>query len=170
MKISKDKVVSVNYHLAASKDGGAEELVEQTNEQHPFVFLVGSDSVLPLFEENLANKEKGNTFDFTIKPEDGYGIFEQEYVIPVPRHVFEVDGVFDTDRIKVGADVPMNDQDGNQLMGRVVEINDTGVIMDFNHPLASHTLHFVGSVLDVREATEEELDHGHVHGPGGHHH
>jgi FKBP-type peptidyl-prolyl cis-trans isomerase SlyD len=116
------------------------------------------------------DKEKGHAFDFKIDAENAYGVFEPDYVITLKREIFEVDGVFDTERIKVGVDVPMNDQDGNPLTGRVTAINDDGVMMDFNHPLADHALHFVGTILDVREATEEELDHGHVHGPGGHHH
>jgi FKBP-type peptidyl-prolyl cis-trans isomerase SlyD len=170
MKIAKNKIVSVNYHLTASKNGGAEELVEQTSVEQPFVFLCGSEAVLPEFEGHLMDKEAGHPFDFKINAENAYGLYELEYVININKSVFEVDGVFDEERIKAGEEVPMNDQDGNQLMGKVLSVDATNVSMDFNHPLAGHQLHFVGAVLEVREATEEELDHGHVHGPGGHHH
>jgi FKBP-type peptidyl-prolyl cis-trans isomerase SlyD len=81
-----------------------------------------------------------------------------------------VDGAFDSERVKEGEELAMNDEEGNQLMGYVEEIGDDYVIMDFNHPLADHTLHFIGEVLSIRDASSEELDHGHVHGPGGHHH
>jgi FKBP-type peptidyl-prolyl cis-trans isomerase SlyD len=64
----------------------------------------------------------------------------------------------------------MRDNDGNPLIGRVLTISDKIVEMDFNHPLAGHDLHFIGEILNVRNATNEELSHGHVHGPGGHHH
>ena len=81
-----------------------------------------------------------------------------------------MDGAFDDSRVKVGNDLEMSDADGNPLMGKVISINEQHVEMDFNHPLAGNELHFIGEVLDVREATAEELEHGHVHGPHGHHH
>ena len=78
--------------------------------------------------------------------------------------------MFDAERVVEGEELMMNDADGNELMGFVSEIGDDYVIMDFNHPLADHHLHFIGEVLSIREATAEEVDHGHVHGAGGHHH
>lgn len=170
MKIADEKVVSVNYHLTASKNNGPEELVEQTTPDRPFVFLFGMGQLLPDFERALDGKEKGDKFDFRIKAENGYGKVEQDYVVKVNKEAFIVDGKFDDERIKLGEDIAMHDQDGNQLIGKVMEIGIEHVTMDFNHPLAGHDLHFVGEVLDVREATKEELEHGHVHGPGGHHH
>lgn len=170
MNISEDKAVTVNYYLTSSKNNQPEQLIEQTSPEHPFVFLFGFGGVLPEFESNLMGKGKGDKFDFKIKAENGYGIFEKDYVVKIDKAAFEVEGKFDDARIKVGEDVEMNDADGNQLIGKVLEITDTHVEMDFNHPLAGHDLHFIGEVLDVREATQEELDHGHIHGPGGHHH
>jgi FKBP-type peptidyl-prolyl cis-trans isomerase SlyD len=170
MTISKDKAVAVNYYLTASKNNQPEELIEQTSIEHPFVFLFGFEGVLPDFETNLSGKKKGDKFDFHIGSEKAYGGFEKDYVVKIDKAAFEVDGKFDDSRIKVGEDVEMNDADGNRLVGRVLEITDAHVEMDFNHPLAGHDLHFIGEVLDVREATSEELAHGHIHGPGGHHH
>ncbi|MDI9339640.1 MAG: FKBP-type peptidyl-prolyl cis-trans isomerase [Sediminibacterium sp.] len=170
MKITEDMVVSVNYHLTASINGGTEELVEQTSIEQPFVFLCGFGAVLPQFEENLSGKEKGHPFDFKIDAANAYGAVEADYVVNISKQAFEIDGKFDEERIRVGEDIPMNDAEGNQLLGKVVEVSDAHVRMDFNHPLAGHDLHFVGEVLDVRPATQEELDHGHVHGVGGHHH
>ena len=170
MNISDDKAVSVNYYLTASKNNQPEELIEQTSVEHPFVFLYGFGGVLPDFESNLNGKKKGDKFDFHIGAEKAYGKFEKDYVVKIDRAAFEVDGKFDDARIKVGEDIEMNDADGNRLVGKVLEITDAHVEMDFNHPLAGFDLHFIGEVLDVREATQEELDHGHIHGPGGHHH
>ena len=170
MNISEDKAVTVNYHLTSSKNNQPEELIEQTSNEHPFVFLFGFGGVLPEFESNLNGKQKGDKFDFKIIAQNGYGAFEKDYVVKIEKTAFEVDGKFDSERIKVGEDVEMNDAEGNQLIGKVLEISDAHVEMDFNHPLAGHDLHFIGEVLDVREATQEELDHGHIHGPGGHHH
>jgi FKBP-type peptidyl-prolyl cis-trans isomerase SlyD len=170
MTISENKVAVVNYHLTASKNGGAEELVEQTSPEHPFAFIYGVSSLLPDFEKALEGKKAGDKFDFHIKAEEAYGSEEADYVINIDRQAFMVDGKFDEERVFIGNDIQMHDAEGNQLIGRVLEIEEAHVRMDFNHPLAGQDLHFVGEVLEVRDATEEELDHGHVHGAGGHHH
>lgn len=170
MKITKNMVVSVNYHLSTSINGEAEQLVEQTSAEQPYVFLCGYGEVLPQFESVLEGKEKGHPFDFKVEAEHAYGLIEPDYIVNIPRKAFEIEGQFDAERIRVGEEVPMNDSEGNQLMGIVLEVSEEQVRMDFNHPLAGHELHFVGEVLEVREATSEELDHGHVHGAGGHHH
>lgn len=170
MKIAEDKAVSVNYYLTASKGDAPEELVEETSKEHPFVFLFGFGGVLPDFESNLVGKQKGDKFDFRIAAAKSYGLYEKEYVIKIDRAAFLVDGEFDDKRVKVGADLEMTDAEGNPLVGKVLTVNDEAVEMDFNHPLAGYDLHFIGEVLDVRDATAEELEHGHIHGPGGHHH
>lgn len=170
MKISEDKAVTVNYYLSASKNNGPEELVEQTSPEHPFVFLCGFGGVLEDFENNLIDKQKGDKFDFKIGAEKGYGKYEPEYVVKIDKQVFTVDGEFDDKRVKIGEDIEMNDAEGNILVGKVISVDETIITMDFNHALAGYDLHFIGEVLDVREATQEELDHGHVHGPHGHHH
>jgi len=170
MTISKDKAVTVNYYLTANKNNEPEQLIEETSTEHPFVFLFGFESVLPDFETSLNGKQKGDKFDFRISSKNGYGQHEKDYVVKIDKAAFDVDGKFDDVRVKVGQDLEMSDAEGNPLMGRVLSINDKEVEMDFNHPLAGHDLHFIGEVLDVREATQEELEHRHVHGPGGHHH
>ena len=170
MKITDEKAVSVNYHLTASKNNGPEELVEQTSVEKPFVFLFGFGQLLPDFEANLSGKAKGDKFDFRIGAAKGYGLVEKDYIVKVNKESFIVDGKFDDERVKLNAEIAMHDQDGNQLIGKVLEITDTDVTMDFNHPLAGHDLHFIGEVLEVRDATAEELEHGHVHGEHGHHH
>lgn len=170
MTISENKVAVVSYHLTASKNGGAEELIEQTDAEHPFAFIYGVSSLLPDFEKNLLNKKVGDKFDFRVKAENGYGIVENDYIINIDKQAFIVDNQFDNARVFVGNDIEMHDAEGNQLVGRVLEISEAHVRMDFNHPLAGHDLHFVGEVVEVRDATGEELDHGHVHGKGGHHH
>src|SRR6478609_6566123 len=155
MIISEDKAVTVNYYLTASKNNAPEELIEETSTEHPFVFLFGYGSVLPDFETSLNGKKKGDKFDFRISSKNGYGEFEKEYVVKIDKAAFFIDGKFDDARVKVGQDLEMSDAEGNPLMGRVMSINETEVEMDFNHPLAGYELHFIGEVLDVREATPE---------------
>lgn len=170
MIVSEDKAVVVNYYLTASKNNQPEELIEETSKEHPFAFLFGYGNVLPDFEAALNGKKTGDKFDFHIGAKNGYGEHEKDYVIQIDRKAFEVDGAFDSDRVQEGKELEMRDADGNPLLGKVVSITESHVEMDFNHPLAGYDLHFIGEVLDVREATNEEKDHGHIHGPGGHHH
>ncbi|MDP2385084.1 MAG: FKBP-type peptidyl-prolyl cis-trans isomerase [Bacteroidota bacterium] len=170
MTIAKNTVVSVNYHLSSKFENEAEELVEQTSTDRPFVFLYGSGGIIPKFEQELAGKKVGDKFDFKVDAENGYGMYNEEYVAEIPKEAFFIEGQFDETQISVGKEVPMMDAEGNQMYGLVLEVADKHVAMDFNHPLAGHDLHFVGEVLDVRAATAEELDHGHVHGEHGHHH
>ena len=170
MTISKNKVVSVNYHLTAKVGDQPEQLVEKTSDEKPFVFLFGAGGLIPSFENNLNGKKTGDTFDFHIEAASAYGIHNAEYVAQIPKSAFFIDGKFDEARIKEGEEVPMVDNEGNQMFGLVLKVDDNEVVMDFNHPLADHDLHFVGEVLEIREATEEEISHGHVHGPHGHHH
>lgn len=170
MSIDKNKVVTLSYHLSSSFDNQPEELVEQTTSDRPFVFLFGAGNLIPEFEMNLKGKNTGDKFDFKISAPNAYGLHDKEYVVNIPKEAFHVEGKFDDERVVAGAELPMLDADGNQMYGLVLEVADTHVIMDFNHPLAGHDLHFVGEVMEVRDANEEEIAHGHVHGPGGHHH
>jgi FKBP-type peptidyl-prolyl cis-trans isomerase SlyD len=170
MTISGDTAVSVNYYLTANKGDAPEELIEETSKEQPFVFLYGFGNVLPDFETALNGKQKGDKFDIRINAKNGYGLYEKEYVVKIDKAAFEIDGKFDDVRVKVGEELEMTDADGNPLTGKVLSISNDGVEMDFNHPLAGYDLHFIGEVLEVRAASQEELDHGHVHGPHGHHH
>jgi FKBP-type peptidyl-prolyl cis-trans isomerase SlyD len=168
MKIENNTVVSVNY-LLAKKDTG--EKIEETSTQHPFVFIFGNGGLLEDFETNLLNKKAGDSFDFFIDHKRGYGVRDEQHIVMIPIDSFMgEDGKFDSENVQVGVTLPMVDNEGNRLYGSVVEITAEYVKMDFNHPLAGQDLHFKGEVLEVRAASQEELDHGHVHGEHGHHH
>lgn len=172
MTIENKKVVSLNYHLTVRDEKkGGEVLIEKTDKANPFVFLFGSGGLLEAFENNLKGKKAGDLFDFTIDYKNGYGSHDSGHIVNIPIAAFKNEkGVFDSEMVKLGNTLPMVDNEGNHLQGTVKEITAEHVRMDFNHPLAGQDLHFVGEVLEVRHATEEELSHGHVHGPGGHHH
>ena len=156
MKISKNKSVSVTYDLNVG-EGEERELMERATMEHPLKFIFGSGSMLPAFENNLKELEKGGKFSFTVTPEDAYGEYREDFVVEVPKKAFEVEGKFDDEYVKEGATLPMLDSNGGRMMGSVLYIKDDLVVMDFNHPLAGETLHFDGEVLDVHEPAEEEL-------------
>ena len=168
MKVSDNKVVSLTYELRADDPNG--EVVDKADSNSPFSFLYGAGNVLPEFENNLEGLGIGDSFDFKLKDEDAYGAVNENAVVDLPKETFVVDGQLREDLLEVGNVVPMKDQQGNALQGRVVDVADKTVKLDFNHPLAGKNLHFKGEVVDLREATQEELEHKHVHGPGGHQH
>ena len=170
MKIEQNKVVTLTYELRIKDENGEQNLIETATEEQPMVFIYGMSGLPEQFEDSLQGLNTGDTFDFTLESEEGYGEYNNDAVVDLPKNVFEVDGSVPNDMLEEGNYIPMADSEGNQLQGRVVEVGDDTVKMDFNHPLAGKDLYFKGKVQDVRDASQEELDHGHVHGPGGHHH
>ena len=165
MIISKDSVVSVTYELKIANGDG--DIVEKVNDSNPLVFLLGYGNLLPMFESNLSGLKTGDQFDFKLTSEDAYGKLSKEAIVDLPKSLFVVDGEIDNDLLKIGNIIPMTDQSGNRFNGKVMEFTGDIVKMDFNHPLAGEDLHFKGQVVGVREATEEELQHGHIHQTSG---
>ncbi len=156
MKISQNKSVSLSYELYVG-EGDDHELMEKATAENPLQFIYGTNMMLPSFEKNLDGLQEGDSFDFTISAEDAYGEYVEENVVDLPKNIFEVEGKFDENVIFEGATLPMMDTNGNRMNGSVVSIGPDSVTMDFNHPLAGENLHFVGQVLEVKEATPEEI-------------
>jgi FKBP-type peptidyl-prolyl cis-trans isomerase SlyD len=168
MKVSKDKVVTLTYSLRLNDEYG--ELIQEVTTERPFVHLFGAGNLLPGFENNLDGLQPGDNFGFHLPYEEAYGNQSDEAILELEKSIFEIDGKIDEELVAVGKMLTMQDQNGNPLEGRILAIKDTKVIMDFNHPLAGENLYFTGEIIDVRESSKEEKDHGHVHGDGGHHH
>jgi FKBP-type peptidyl-prolyl cis-trans isomerase SlyD len=165
MEITKDKVVSITYELRKDNENG--EVVEKVTSENPLTFIFGVGGMLPKFEENLNGMKTGDGFKFGLNSEDAYGPAVENAVVDVPLEVFKVDGQVDNNILQVGNMVPMMDNSGNRLNGKILEIKEEVVKMDFNHPMAGEDLFFTGSVTEVRDATPEELSHGHVHNNQG---
>jgi FKBP-type peptidyl-prolyl cis-trans isomerase SlyD len=162
MIIEKNKVVSLIYELRV--DGNNGEIVESLQDDKPLTFIYGTGALLPKFEDNINGLKVGDAFNFLLQCEDAYGVATDEAVVEIPKHVFEVEGEFDQELVCVGNAIPMMDGEGNRLNGVVVAVNPETVTMDFNHPLAGDNLFFSGKVVEVREASDEEIKHGHTHG------
>lgn len=168
MIVGENKVVSMTYVL---REGDAEgQILQEVDQDRPFVYLFGKGGLLPAFKSNLEGLKKGENFSFLLTKDEAYGSPQQENILDLDKEIFKVDGVIDENMLKVGEVVPMEDQDGYPLTGTIVAVKEDSVTIDFNHPLAGIDLHFSGNILDVREATEEELDHGHAHTGDGHQH
>lgn len=158
MKIEERKVVALTYELIV--DG---KIADKTTEERPLEFIQGMGYLLPLFEQNIAGKEPGDEFAFTLAPKDGYGEWDSARVIDLPKAAFEVDGQIREDLMVVGNTIPLVNQMGGVVPGTILEIGADTVKIDINHPMAGKTLNFSGKIVSVREATEKELTEG-LHG------
>lgn len=168
MQIKNQTVVSLSYILKQDNAEGA--VIEIAKDTEPLVFIYGIGQMIPKFEEYLLTLSAGDTFEFTLMSAEAYGEFEADAIIDLEKTIFMIDGEVDNEMLSIGNIIPMRDNHGNMLQGKVVSVSDDAVKMDFNHPMAGKNLHFTGKILDVREASQDELNHGHVHGEGGHHH
>ena len=168
MKVDVNTVVTLNYSLS---DNDTKEHIEATSNDRPMQFLYGVERLLPTIEEEIHGLSAGENTTFSVKCADAYGEHAPEKIVPIPLNVFQDEnGKINEEVIKVGALLPMSDNEGNHLTGRILTIDDKEVQMDFNHPLAGTDLLFDVTILSVREATADEIAHGHTHGEHGHHH
>ena len=170
MSIAKNNVVFISYQLAFPDEDGQPDVVEIVDEKEPMVFIHGLSGLPEAFEKNLLGLNEGDTFDFSISAEDAYGNVDPNAIIQLPKSIFQAEDQTADDILQIGNFIPMTDDQGNRMQGLVVSIEGETVTMDFNHPLAEKTLMFQGKILKIREATPEEIAHGHVHGEGGVYH
>lgn len=159
MQIANNKVVSIHYKL--TNDDG--DILDSSEGQEPLAYLHGLGNIIPGLENALSGRALGDKFSVTVAPADGYGERDNEMVQSVPKSAFQ--GV---DQILPGMQFQAQSPEGMQLV-TVIDVDGDEVILDGNHPMAGITLTFDVEVTEIRDATAEELEHGHVHGPGGHH-
>ena len=155
MKIGKNMFVSLVYKLRHDNADG--ELIEATSPDNPLEFIFGTGTMLAKFEQKLEGLSSGDNFTIQIEAKDAYGEVNKEAVVDVPKQIFEVDGVIDENVLVIGNTIRLQDNSGFVISGKVLEIAEDKVKMDFNHQLAGENLYFSGTVLEVREALEEEL-------------
>lgn len=155
MKIGKNKMVSLTYDLHYDDVNG--EMIEQATSENPLSFVFGAGLMLPKFESYLEGLEVNNPFEISLKDVDAYGELDENAIVDLPKNIFFIDGKFDEEMIAVGNSVPMMSTSGQRLNGMVLDITEESVKMDFNHPLAGENLFFKGQILEVREATDEEI-------------
>ena len=155
MKIEENKFVSLVYKLKLGKN---QEVVEEATKDNPLEFIFGTNSMLPGLEAKLAGLNKGESFEFILESDDAYGAYEAEYVVDLPMDIFmDGEGKLNTEVVAVGNVVPMMDTNGNKMQGTILEIGESQIKVDFNHEYAGKDLGFAGDVLEVRDATPEEL-------------
>ena len=160
MEIGKDKVVSIDYTLT----GDQGNVLDSSQGRGPLAYLHGNNNIIPGLESALEGKAQGDQITVSIPPEKAYGLQDPKMVQIVPRSAFQ-----GAPTITPGMQFQGQTQVGPRVI-TVTKVEGDNITIDANHPLAGQTLNFDVKVVDVRDATQEELSHGHVHGPGGHQH
>lgn len=157
-KIEPGKYVAIAYDLYKVNPDGTDTLVHQSDPEDPETFVVGvTRGLVEPLEKDLEGKVKGDVFDVVAQPDQAFGARSDEYIVELEKDIFAVDGKFDSEMVKVGAQLPMMTADGFHIHGTVLEVGDKSVRMDFNHPLAGVPVRFKGQVLEVRDATPDEI-------------
>lgn len=160
MLVADEKVVYIHYTLTS--DAG--EVLDSSSGQEPLAYIHGLGNIIPGLEKALLGKTTGDKLQVSIPPEEAYGLRDENLIQPVPKSAFH--GV---DEILPGMQFHTQTPEGGQLV-TVIQVEGDSVILDANHPMAGLTLNFDVEITNVRDASSEEMAHGHVHGPGGHHH
>ena len=160
MTITDNKVVHMHYEL--KNDNG--DVLDSSKGKEPLAYIQGKGNIIPGLEKELKDKGKGDKVKATVAPEEAYGAHDAQKIFKVGKDQFQGGG-----NIEIGMQIQA-EANGRMEIGIVENIEGEEVTLNFNHPLAGETLHFDVEIMEVRDATQEELDHGHVHGPGGHQH
>jgi len=154
MTVKKDAVVEMHYTL--KNDAG--DVIDSSQGKEPMPFIQGHGNIIPGLEKALEGMKVGESCDVSVNPEDGYGEHHAEAIQEIPKEALQ--GI---DNLEIGMQLESQDEQGNPFVVHVQSINEDTVTVDANHPLAGATLHFNVSIEKVREATKDELEHGHVH-------
>ncbi len=160
MQVAEKKVVSMQYKLT----NDADEVLDQSQAGEPLIYLHGANNIIPGLEKALVGKTTGDSVNVRIVPEEAYGTRDESKIQSMPSSAFQ--GV---DKIEAGMQFHAEGE-GGPVMITVVKVEGDEVTVDGNHPLAGEALTFDVEITEVRDATDEELEHGHGHGPDGHGH
>ncbi|MBI9099837.1 MAG: peptidylprolyl isomerase [Spirochaetaceae bacterium] len=160
MTIIEKSVVSMHYKL--TDESG--QLLDESQDQ-PLKYIHGTNSLIPGLEKELDGKKAGDQIKATVPPEEAYGPVMPQLIQNLPKSTFQ-----GAEKIEVGMEFEASNENNETMIVRVDAVNGEEVTINGNHPLAGKTLNFDVKVVEVREASEEELSHGHVHGEGGHNH
>ena len=161
MRIEQNKVVMMHYKLT-DKDG---VVIDTSEGRDPLAYIQGIGALVPGLESEIEGKAKGDKFSAIVQPEDAYGNRDEQLVRVVPKSGFQGE-----EEMHVGMQVQIDTGEQGMAIATLTAIDGEDITLDLNHPLSDMELHFAIEITDVREATTDEIAHGHVHGEGGHHH
>ncbi len=160
MEVSDGVVVDLDYTLKVD-----DEVVDSSEGGQPIKFIQGQGHIIEGLEKELYGMKLGEDKEVVVPPEKGYGTVNEEAIIDVPKEEFP-----EEIPLKPGTELKVQNKQGETMDARIASVESNSVRLDFNHPLAGKDLHFKVKVSDLREATQEEMEHGHVHDQGGHSH
>lgn len=171
MEIAANTVVGITFELKVSKD---EEVIESVpfsvevrDQEDPFYFLFGNSGLPEKFEGEIAGKKVGETFSFVLLVAEAYGEAQEDLIMSMPKNQFSNENGFEPEMLEEGNFLPLMDENGYPMQAKVLKDLGEEVLLDFNHPLVGFDLHFEGEIFEVREASPEEIEHGHIHGEHG---
>ena len=159
-QVADDLVVTIDYTLTV--DG---EIIDSSKEEGPLDYLHGHDNIIYGLEKELTGLQVGDSKNVAVVPEDGYGEIDLEAMFDLPRDEFPEDVP-----LELGIELEITDYDGDTMFAKIVKVGKDSVQLDTNHPLAGKTLHFDVTIISLRKASDEEIDHGHAHYGADHHH
>ena len=149
-------------HYTLKDDKGT--VLDQSTSGEPLLYLHGHQNIIPGLEKELANLKVGDRKRVHVKPEDGYGSHDPEKCFAIPRKHLP------PGELKPGMVLELSPEDGPAFLARITDVGPADVQLDANHPMAGKDLYFDIEIVAIRPATQDEISHGHAHGPGGHHH
>ncbi len=150
--VKNDNVVEIDYTL--KNENG--DVVDSSDGMEPLAFIMGKKNIIPGLESEIAGKSVGDSFNVTIAPEEAYGLRDEKMIQSVSKSEFGENA----DKVEVGHQFQIENQSGEPMIVRVVEVKDSEIVLDANHPMAGETLHFDVKIVSTREATQEELERG----------
>lgn len=161
MKIANKHVVGIEYTLKDTKG----EVLDTNEGADPLLYIHGLGQIVAGLEKALEGKIQGDKVEVKVSAEEGYGEFDEELIQRIPREEFK-----DMEPLEEGMEIVVENEDGEDQIMTISDLSEKEVTLDGNHPLAGQDLHFNVSITSIRAATAEEMEHGHAHGEGGHHH
>lgn len=157
-RLQESKVGALEYNIYIVNDDGSQDLLETVEAGGALEYLHGYDNIVPGLEKALEGKTTEDAFDVTLKPEDGYGEYDEDLIETLDRDDFDFDE--EDEYLEVGMEIEMLDEEGELVEGTIKEVDGDKVVVDLNPPLAGQTIRYTGRVVGVRDATEEELEWG----------
>ena len=152
--VENNHVVEINYTLKNSNG----DVVDSSKEEGPLAFIMGKKNIIPGLEAEILGKNVGDSFNATILPEDAYGAINESMIQSVPKSEFGENA----DQVQVGSQFQVQNENGEAMIVRAIEIKESEIVLDANHPMAGETLHFEVQIMSARSATEEELSLGYL--------
>jgi FKBP-type peptidyl-prolyl cis-trans isomerase SlyD len=163
MKIEKNKVVTLSCELRENDKQG--EIIDTYSQDEPLKYLAGASNIIEEFEVKVMGLSPGDDFEFTLEASQAFGEYDDDQVMMIPYDTITNANQDKDMKLEVGHPIKLEDEQGNEMFGEVtmIDIEENNVSVDFNHPFAGIPVYFAGKVIEVRDATESEIDHGHAH-------